>query len=230
MERAWAVAARDARLPDAIVNYEPLFGPKQCWVLNGFDSFAGLEKANQRIAATKGLPDKLAKLLARDRGMVAAERVLALVLRPDLGRSVAVPWARARYQWIHTIQVRPGQEPAFEREMKRLVAAYDKAGVPNAMFTYQVLAGMTGPTYLVVNPLRSLAELDQFIAAQGKVMGALGEEGMQAALKAATEGYAWVDSVLLAVQPRASYVPGGWVKEAPELWKGALVIPETPAR
>jgi hypothetical protein len=145
-ERGWVSLAREARLPDPILEITPLFGPRQCWIVNGFASFAALEKA-----------------------------------------SLSQPW-----------------------------------------FVYQAVAGRTDPTYLVIVPLPTLGELDALIASQGKVVGALGEEGLRLAMKVAAEAYGTVDSVLLRVRPETSYVPSAWAKEAPEAWRGAALIEDPP--
>ena len=225
VERAWATLARDYRLPDPILDLTPVFGPKQCWVLNGFGSLAALQEAADRIASNLRMRDDAANLKLRDKDLITAERVLALVLRPELGRKLAVPFSRARYHMVHQVQVRPGHEADFEKEMRSLAAAYEKAGSQQPWVVYQLLAGRPGPFYLVLMPLAGLADLDALVGSMGGVVAALGEEGMKAAMKAA-EGYASVESLVLEVRPRMSYVPEAWTKEAPDLWKGALVLRE----
>jgi hypothetical protein len=175
-ERGWANLACDTRHPDPILERTPLFGPRQCWIVNGFASFAALERAAARIAGDAVLRDRVAALDRLDRGVVAAERVMALRLRPELGRTVAVPWAKARYYWVHEVQVRPGHGPDYERELTGLAAAHEKAGLSQPWFVHQAVAGRPDPTYLVIIPLATLGELDALLASQGKVAAAPGEE------------------------------------------------------
>jgi len=126
------------------------------------------------------------------------------------------------------VQVRPGHGPDYERELTGLAAAHEKAGLSQPWFVHQAVAGRPDPTYLVIIPLATLGELDALLASQGKVAAAPGEEGLRRAMKVAAEAYGTVDSVLLRVRPETSYVPSSWAKEAPEVWRGAVLLEGSP--
>jgi hypothetical protein len=109
-------------------------------------------------------------------------------------------------------------------------AFYDKAGLTARWGIYQGMAGTTNPTFLVVMPLRSLADLDAMMQEDRKFAEAAGEEGLKALSKLSADATGREEAVLLAVDPKMSYPDEGDLKADPDFWKDWLAKPEAKAK
>ena len=75
-----------------------------------------------------------------------------------------------------------------------------------------------GGTWITINPMRSLDEVDKGMA-NGKAFAAsLGEAGMQRAAQLSEASIQSVQTNLFVVNPKESYVDPAWVTAAPEVW------------
>jgi hypothetical protein len=75
-----------------------------------------------------------------------------------------------------------------------------------------------GGVYLVITPMKSLAEVDQSRAMGEQMMKSLGPEGMK---KAGALAAACIEASMtnvFAIDPRMSYASDDWSKADPEFW------------
>lgn len=83
---------------------------------------------------------------------------------------------------------------------------------------YEVVAGVPGPTYLILSSVGSYGEFDQSMTDGDKIMkGSNPEEGM-ALQKFMLEGVVSVETQRFRVDPGQSYVPKETRAQAPEFW------------
>ena len=133
-----------------------------------------------------------------------------------------------RYFEIIQFVLRPGHDKEFETLAKMYVDGYGKA-VPTAHWAtfermYGASTGPSGGVFLVINPMKSLAEVDSSFGDSKKFDDSLsaGDKKKLAELTAAS-----VDSVqtnLFAFNPKESYAPEEWIK-ADSFWKPKAAAP-----
>jgi hypothetical protein len=87
---------------------------------------------------------------------------MAAVFRADLSyRAGAGAVAEARLLWTCQFIVPAGHLPEFESDVRFLSDVYTKAGVDDHYFMYQTVGGAESQTFLVLRPLKSLADWDK---------------------------------------------------------------------
>jgi hypothetical protein len=123
-----------------------------------------------------------------------------------------------RYFRIITFRVRPGHDSDFTDSVKIVKAAYEKAKVDLPWAVYQISGGMPGPTFLIILPMKSMAEIDAAIARAGTIREAEGPENEKALSKMASDGYATVETNVFAFSPSMSYPAKEFVARDPEFW------------
>jgi hypothetical protein len=85
---------------------------------------------------------------------------------------------------------------------------------------YQVVSGMPDGTYLFLQALKSLADIDKVgqMHEADAYRNAVGEDGrarMREATQAAVE---WSQDLLFAFNPKMSHVPQSWADADPAFW------------
>ena len=76
-----------------------------------------------------------------------------------------------------------------------------------------------GTSYIVITPLKSMAEVDTNFANNSKFMAAMGADGMKKLSELSASAIEESSTNLFAFSPKKSYVPEEWVKADPEFWK-----------
>lgn len=227
-EAAWTRAMAAAKFPYHFYAMTPVAGPNQVWWVNPVGTFADLEKADAFIGKNPALKAQIEGFAAKDGDMVNNSRSELYVLRPDISRSPGTFYPH--FYWTFTIRVKPGHEEAFNAIGKKMSAFYDKAGLAAHWGIYQGMAGTVNPTFLVVVPLRSLADLDTAMADEKKFAEAAGEEGLKGLAKLSAEATGREESVLLGVDPKMSYPDEEDLKRDPEFWKEWTAKPAAKAK
>ncbi|HSB35863.1 MAG TPA: hypothetical protein VLH41_03250 [Thermoanaerobaculia bacterium] len=218
VEAGWPRAFAKANWPTRYLALTSLTGPMEAWFAIGFDSFAAWEKDTKATEANKALSAELEKLSVADAECISGGRGLVAIHREDLGFGPNADISKTRYFRIITFKVRPGHDKDFTDAVKIVKDAYQKASVPITWAVYQVSGGMSGPTYLVWVPMRSLAETDAVLGAMKAIQEAEGDDGQKALTKMAADGYLSVEQNFFAVSPKMSYPPKAWVDKDPGFW------------
>lgn len=216
-ETAWTRAVAAAKFPFHFYAMSPVAGPNQVWWVNPVGSVGDLEKADAFINDRPALKTQVEAFAAKDGDMVSNSRSELYMLRSDLSRSPGTLYPH--FYWTFIIRVQPGHEEDFSAIGKKMNEFYDKAGLEARWGVYQGLAGTVNPTFLVVIPLRSLAELDKALADDRKFAEAAGEEGLKGLAKLSAEATGREEAVLLSVDPKMSYPDEGDLKSDPDFWK-----------
>src|SRR4030095_14535421 len=109
---------------------------------------------------------------------------------------------------VTTFRVRPGFEEAFANAAKAYAAAAKRAAPNMSWRTYEVIAGLPGPTYLVFSSVQSFAEFDGSMA-QGLAIGkAFTPDEMATLQKFSTAGMINSETQRFRLDPKQSYVDG----------------------
>lgn len=128
------------------------------------DSFASVEKVieiSERVMRAASMKNaSMSKEETESEGpghSVLAKYHEELSYRPDL-----VDLAHMKRWSVTTFQLKPGTSAEFADLAKEYIELVKRTNDPTEHWiTYQVLAGMPSPTYLIVTPMKSLADMDQ---------------------------------------------------------------------
>jgi hypothetical protein len=82
-----------------------------------------------------------------------------------------------------------------------------------------------GHAFLVVIPLKSMADADQMISSGKAFAAAMGDEGMKKLAELEASCIESEQTNLFAFSPKLSYPPDQWVKDEPSFWKPKVAAP-----
>ena len=219
-ESAFVQAFTAAKWPTHYLGTDALTGISRSVFLIGYDSFAAWEKDTKATYANTALAAALDRAFIADGEMLTAFEQNVFTYREDLSYHAGVNIAQMRYFEVVSFRTKPGHEMEWESIAKMYVENYGKA-IPNAHWaTYQEMFGTrSGGVYIVIIPMKSLAEVDAALAGGKKFMDQLGESGMKKMMELSAASTEWTETSLLAFNPKLSYASEGWIKSDPSFWK-----------
>jgi len=94
--------------------------------------------------------------------------------------------------------------------------------------TYEVMAGMPGPTYLVFVPHKTLAEIDPATGVGAAIQKAMNEETMKK-FGTLSEGFMSVENLVFRPSPEMSYPPAEWIAQDAKYWGRKAMTTAKPA-
>ncbi len=214
----WLAAYRRTGIANHYLAMETAFGPTEAWFVSGHQSLAAIEELNVAIANSPGLGKTLERNWAADAAHLVDARVLLLRHRPALtyGPGPALP--TTRMMEVTIFRVRPGGEGGFSEAATLYRTAVEQAKVPVHWATYEVMAGMPGPTYMVFSAKNSMADLDP-----GPVEKAISAE-IGKRLAAASQSLISIETLVFNFSPEMSYLPAAWIAQDPKFW-GRSALP-----
>jgi hypothetical protein len=216
-EAGWPRAFARAKTPNYYLAMTTIYGPSEAWFVEGHGSVAEIEEANKAIDAAPGLNAELDRLAQADAANVSGVRGILGRYRADLSSGGAVDVSQMRVWEVLVFQVRPGHEANFGEAAKLYKSTVEQAKVDLPWATYEVLAGMPGPTYLIFVPHRTLTEIDPAAGVGAAVEKAFSEEAMKK-LSTLAEGYSSVEDMIFTVSPQMSYLSSEFVARDPKFW------------
>jgi hypothetical protein len=217
-EAGWPAAYAKAKSPDYYLAMVAMTGPNEAWYVAPYASHAALGESMKRDSDDKTLAAELDRLARGDAAHINSSRRLHAVARTDLSHGAYPDMALARFWEITTFRVRPGHEEAFANAAKAYAAAAKRAAPNMSWRTYQVVAGLAGPTYLVFSSVQSFAEFDRSIQ-QGMELGKAFTPDETAALeKFATTGMINAETHRFRLDPKQSYVDAATKAKDPAFW------------
>jgi len=220
VEVGWPRAFARANFPSHYIAATSMSGPLEAWFIEGHDSLAAIEKTEQTIERAPALKAELDQLSLRDGELLANARVIVARYREELSyRAKEANIGQMRYFYLTTWRVRPGHDEDFAAANKILKEAHEKAGVPEHWAVFQVVLGMPTGTYLVFQPLKSVAEIDAFPQTHGKTFqDAIGDEGRKKLRELTSAGILTSETNVFAFNPRMSYVSQEVAAADPDFW------------
>jgi hypothetical protein len=176
--------------------------------ITAYSSFADMENRTKEVGRLAGGPMKADYDGLPDRELHASQMDIIAGFRPDLSYGVGnVDAAQARYMVITTLRLKPGHEQEYWDGVRDYVnPARDKTKLKTAASyaVYQVRGGMPGPTFIVIRPIRSLAEIDT--ASASLVRPAMSEEGKKRMDEITDRTLLFTSTIYYAFDPRISLV------------------------
>lgn len=208
-----------ASIPVYWIESSSATGETRTMTLNFFDSFADMDTTidslNTAMSAHPDLVNLQEDLLAN----TSSQTNSFAVRRDDIGyRAPTIDFSKARILRVATVIVRQGSETEFEEAMKSLAAAYEKVNADSPWVLYQVNAGAPSTTFVFFMPMRSMQEMDEYIARGKSLSAAEGPEVEERLRQAARDAYVSWDSELFFVGPQQSHVPTAFAAGDPGFW------------
>ena len=219
VEAGWPRAFANAKSPTHYLAMESISGPNEAWFVTGFDSLAAWEKDRQDNDKNPTLAAELARLSAQDGELLTGVRSVAATLRDDLSYNLgSVNLGQMRYFYLTTARVRPGHDSEFVESMKMVRAAHEKGKVPETWAVFEVSYGMAHGTYLIFQPLKSLAEVDAFPRTHEAYREAVGDDGRKKLAELDSASTLSRETNLFAFSPKMSYVGKETIDADPDFW------------
>jgi len=191
--------------PLSWIELESLTGPPQALFIDPANSFAEIDKAGAVLAQIYGAHPDLAQSQQQIEDLVANSRTVTAALRDDLSVNAnALNLAKARYLRVLVIQVRPERVSDFAKTLD----TNWRASQTKTRFwaTYQVNAGLPDVTFLIIESMRSMQDVDH-----GLLDSDLAPLGM--AISSETN--------LFAIHPEMSHVSKEFAAGDPTFWMQA---------
>ena len=136
-------------------------GPSEAWFISGYPSYEAWEKQVKSEDGDATLSAELSRLQAADGEQLESVRSVSARFREDLSMRPALNMGDYRYMSVTTVRLRPGFVDQWVEMRKNIKAAHEKAGMKDYYSVFAVQSGMTGPSFLIFIPMKSLKEADE---------------------------------------------------------------------
>ncbi len=215
---------------------QSISGPQtEVWYMEGFDSYAAVERSGEPFVKNAGLATDLNRLMEAKTNLVADPHVVFAHYRDDLSSSVSLVQPRTRFYTVTMITVRPGHEREFEEIHRTLKFARQRASAADNRVIYQIVSGMPKNIYLIFSAYRSLQiagnaldpPVDDYSTDVDDSARARLDDFSRAAIVSS-------ETWLFSVNPAISNPAGEWIVDDPEFWRASpaiqhQVVPRKPA-
>jgi hypothetical protein len=217
-EAGWPAAFAKAKSPYYYVALVSITGPNEAWYVSPYASHAALGESMKLESDNQALSAELARLQKGDADHINSVRTIQAVARTDLSYGAYPDLGLARFWEITTFRVRPGYEEAFASVAKAYAAAAKRAAPGMSWRTYEVMAGIPGPTYFVFSSVQSFAEFDKGMQDGMAIGKAFTPEEQQMMEKFGTSGLINAETQRFRLDPVQSYVDAATKAKDPKFW------------
>ena len=196
-------------IPIPWIEMESVTGSPGALFIDPANSLEEMDRAGQLLSQMYSVHPELGQLQNEIEARIASSRNLLARRRDDLGKSGdGIDLSKAHYWGITVVSVRPGHESDFA-EADKLRASDSLA----SWVVYEVDSGSTLPTFLIIEPLRSLAEAEKKPETKRPA-----EKGHRDYDQIVRDSFSSVESNLWVVHPEMSHVSRGFASGDPEFW------------
>lgn len=230
IETNWNAAYAKAKLPVSILGMTSMSGPGEAWWLQGFGSWEDLEAFNKAAGANETWSAEDQKFAAQDGELLNRSSGIILSYRPAMSYRAASNLATKRYMQVQLIRVKPGRGREFVDNWREVVGAHEKAKMEESWAFYQVVSGMPDGTYMFLQALASLADVDRSgpMHSAEAYLNALGEGGRARTRETTQLAVESSQTLHFAFNPKLSTVPKAWM-DADPFWAPKPPPPAKPA-
>ena len=206
-ESAFVRAMALAKWPVNYIAMDSMTGVNRSLFITGYDSFAAWEKDSADQGKNTTLSAANDRAWATDGELLASTDLGAFSFRPDLsapGSDMEI--ANMRYFDITVYKVKPGHGKEWDDLVKIVLDGYKKAAPEVTWATYESMYGANnGGEFLVIQPLKSLSEVDRGLGDGKKFADAIGEAGMKRLAELNAECVESMQANLFHFNPMMSY-------------------------
>jgi len=219
-ESAFVQAMTAAKWPTHYLGMDSMSGQPRSLFFTAYESFAAWEKDNKAVEKNATLSAALDRAAVADGDLLTSADGSVLTYREDYSLRPNVNIAQYRYFEVSRFVVRQGHEKDWDALVKIYLDGYGKATQNVRWATYSSMYGQdNGGVYIVLTPLKSLAEVDGEMADGKKFEAQLGDDGMKRLAELTAACVESTQTNLFAFSPKLSYVSDDWVKADPSFWK-----------
>lgn len=227
-ESAFVAAMTAAKWPTHYFAMDSMSGAPRSLFFTAYDSFEAWEKDAQAADKNTSLTAALDRAYAADGDLLSAYDTGTFAYREDLSLRPAVDIAHMRYFEISRYVVRPGHAKDFEDLAKMYIGGFEKASPDAHWAVFESMYGVdNGGVFLVITPLKSLAETDRSFGDFKQFATALGEDGMKKLSELTASSVASSQTNIFHFNPSISYPLDAWVQVDPSFWKPKPVAATT---
>ncbi|MGB6973843.1 MAG: hypothetical protein WBD67_04080 [Terracidiphilus sp.] len=185
----------------------------------GFNSYGDLEKIHDAEMGNAAVEAVMHKNSAEEGAMEVAHHGSIYEYEKDLSQNPPASLEDMRFARIILFQVKDGQQEAWEHLVKEYKAAYASA-LPEASWAMfeKEYGEYSGTTYILITPLKSLADVDTMEAGGKTFMEKTGPDMLDLLRTAGPAIIASEEADLYAFGPRISYVPDKWLTDSADFW------------
>jgi hypothetical protein len=216
-EAGWPRAFAKAKTHNHYLAMTTVYGQPEAWFMEGHESMAELDQANKETDSVPGLSAELDRLAQADAANISGASAFLGRFRAELSNPGKVDVAKTRVWEVLIFHVRPGHEADFNEAAKLYKSTVEQGKIDFPWATYEVLAGMPGPVYLVFLPHLTLTEIDPATGVGAQLGKAFTEEA-QKKLSSLSEGYKSVEDIVFNVSPQMSYMSDEFIARDPKFW------------
>lgn len=218
IEAGWPAAFGKANSPDYYLAMVSLTGEPRAWYIIPSASHAAYGEQMARYDKDAAMTAELDRLARADADVLEGTRTIQAFARTDLSMGDFPDLAKQRFWQILVFRVRPGHDADFETAAKAYIAAAQRSS-PSAQFrTYQVIAGMPQPTFILFSSVASYGEFDQMMQSDTKTMQAFTPDEMSRMQKFFTDGAISYETNRFRLDPKQSYVSRETRATDPAFW------------
>jgi hypothetical protein len=218
IEAGWPAAYERAKSPDYYLAMVSMTGPSEAWYISPYASHAAIGESMKREGADAALTAELARLARADAEVLNGLRTIQAVARPDLSMGAFPDLARQRFWEITTFRVRPGHRAEFDAAAKAYISAAQRSAPGTTFRTYEVIAGMLTPTFIVFSSVESYALFDQMMANGAQTMQGATADERAVLQKFSTDGMINEETNRFRLDPKQSYVSRETRATDPAFW------------
>jgi hypothetical protein len=227
-ESAFVQAFARAKWPTHYFAANSMTGKSRTLFFTGYDSFEAWEKDNAGVAKNAALSAAVDRAVLNDGDLLSETDASVLTFNEEQSLRAPVDIAHMRYFEISLYRVKAGHRHEWDELVKLVKAAYEK--VPGSHWAmYEAMYGQEGTTYVVIVPMKSLAEVDENMQKDKQFAEAMGEDGMKRLGELESSAVEFNQTNLFQFNAAMSYPRDEWVKADPEFWKPAAAA-KAPAK
>jgi hypothetical protein len=223
-EAGWPAAFEKAKMPTSYLALVSVTGPGEAWFLSPYASQAAWGDDMKRQNDDPVLAAELARLSRADAAHITSARSILGAARKDLSRGTFPDVSKARFFEITIFRVRPGHENQFTDAGKAYGAAAGRAAPSTSYRVYEIIAGIPGPTYLIVSSVPGFGEFDKMTMDGEAIMKAATPQEQATLQKFGAEALVNAETQRFRVDPTMSFVPKDVRAQDPGFW-----MPKKPA-
>lgn len=229
LEAGWPAAFEKAKSPYFGIGMVAMTGSPQAWFITPYESNKAIGESMKLNADDPVLAAELTRLAKADAAHITNLRQVYLAARKDLSYGGFPDVGKQRFFEVTIFRVRPGHEGQFAEAGKAYGAATRRAA-PNASYrVYEVVGGMTGPTYFVLSSVVSHGDFDKSTSEGETTMKGMTPEEQATLQKFSTEALINSETQRFRVDANMCYVPKEVRATDPAFWtpKKPVVKPTT---